>query len=90
MGNSGSSSKKKKASYDAENCNDGNMGDGCVEIMDSDNVVGIKNCKIKCLNHWISKLEKQKDTLKKNVTNLERKLKRLSESSEKAISNSGF
>jgi len=89
MGNS-DSSEKKKVSYDAENCNDGNMGDGCVEIMDSDNVVGIKNCKIKCLNHWISKLENEKNTLKKNVINLERKLKRLSESTEKAISNSGF
>lgn len=86
MGNSDS----KKASYDAENCNDTNMGDGCVEIMDSDNVVGIKNCKINCLNHWIEKLREQKDTLEKNILNLEKKLKRLSESTEKAIANSGL
>lgn len=84
MGNSGSKS------YDAENCNDANMGDGCVEMMDSDNVVGIKNCKMNCLKSWTEKLKDQRDLLKENIINLERKLKILSESTDKVIADAGF
>lgn len=90
MGNSSSSEEKKKVSYDVGNCNDNNMGDGCEEIMEGNNIDSIKKCKIVCLNSWINKLEEQRDSLKENIVNLEKKLKRISESTDKAIANTGF
>jgi len=89
----GNSASKKLKNY--ENCVGEELGlwndnNGCEEEMDTGNIANIKKCKIDCLNHWIGKLKIQKENLEKNVNNLERKLKRLTESAEKAAANSGL
>jgi hypothetical protein len=90
MGNS-ESKENTSVNYDKKNCVDSGVWEdtGCEGIMEAgEDVTEIKNCKIVCLNHWISKLTKQKEKLKVSVDNLERKLKRLSESAENAANSS--
>tara|TARA_B110000444_G_C18834257_1_gene595026 strand:+ start:2510 stop:2797 length:288 start_codon:yes stop_codon:yes gene_type:complete len=95
MGNSNvKNTEVEKKPVDERKCKDGignQMTDGCEEIINTgQNVLDIAECKMECLDYWKVKLEKQRDLLKKNINNLERKFKKLSESTEKAISNSGF
>ena len=89
MGNS-ESKENTSVDYDKKNCVDsGVWDDNCVAIMEAgEDVTEIEKCKLDCLNHWIDKLEDQKNKLEISVDNLERKLKRLSESAENAANSS--